>query len=259
MPPIPGIDLEGVQICKNYHHAKKILEHNLDKSYKKIAVVGAGYIGVELVEAFNEYGKDVTLIDVADRIMPVYYDKEFTDLMQDKMTKAGVKLVLGSKVTEFKGENGKVTQVVTDKGSIDVDYVIFSVGVRPQTKILEGVCDLDERGAIVTNDFMQTTNPDIYAVGDCAQVFNKALNKSIPIQLATTAVRTAVTAATNIIRGNVLKSPGYTGANGISVFDFHMASVGVSVEAAKRLGMEVESINFHDLDRPEFMSSAHDV
>ncbi|WP_440128000.1 NAD(P)/FAD-dependent oxidoreductase, partial [Pseudomonas sp. PKS] len=121
---------------------------------------------------------------------------------QDKMTKAGVKLVLGSKVTEFKGENGKVTQVVTDKGSIDVDYVIFSVGVRPQTKILEGVCDLDERGAIVTNDFMQTTNPDIYAVGDCAQVFNKALNKSIPIQLATTAVRTAVTAATNIIRGN---------------------------------------------------------
>lgn len=259
IPPIPGIDLEGVQICKNYHHAKKILEHNLDKSYKKIAVVGAGYIGVELVEAFNEYGKDVTLIDVADRIMPVYYDKEFTDLMQDKMTKAGVKLVLGSKVTEFKGENGKVTQVVTDKGSIDVDYVIFSVGARPQTKILEGVCDLDERGTIVTNDFMQTTNPDIYAVGDCAQVFNKALNKSVPIQLATTAVRTAVTAATNIIRGNVLKSPGYTGANGISVFDFHMASVGVSVEAAKRLGMEVESINFHDLDRPEFMSSAHDV
>ncbi|SYV96352.1 NADH oxidase, partial [Mycoplasma putrefaciens] len=248
-----------MQICKNYHHAKKILEHNLDKNYKKIAVVGAGYIGVELVEAFNEFGKDVTLIDVADRIMPVYYDKEFTDLMQERMTKAGVKLVLGSKVTEFKGENGKVTQVITDKGAIDVDYVVFSVGVRPQTQIVEGICEIGQRGAIVTNEFMQTSNPDIYAVGDCAEVYNKALSKNVPIQLATTAVRTAVTAATNIIRGNVLKSPGYTGANGISVFGFHMASVGISVEAAQRLGMDVESINFHDLDRPEFMSTAHEV
>ncbi|QQY78449.1 FAD-dependent oxidoreductase [Mycoplasma mycoides subsp. capri] len=259
IPPIPGIDLEGVQICKNYHHAKKILEHNLDKSYKKIAVVGAGYIGVELVEAFNEYGKDVTLIDVANRIMPVYYDQEFTDLMQEKMTKAGVKLSLGAKVIEFKGENGKVTQVVTDKGNIDVDYVIFSVGVRPQSAILEGICDLDDRKAIVTNDFMQTTNPDIYAIGDCAQVYNKAMNKNVPIQLATTAVRTGVIAAFNVIKGNGLKSPGFTGANGISVFGLHMASVGISVEAAKRMGYDIDFINFKDLDRPEFMSTANEV
>nr|WP_279526624.1 FAD-dependent oxidoreductase [Mycoplasma capricolum] len=258
-PPIPGIDLEGVQICKNHHHAKKILEHNLDKSYKKIAVVGAGYIGVELVEAFSEYGKDVTLIDVANRIMPVYYDQEFTDLMQEKMTKAGVKLSLGAKVIEFKGENGKVTQVVTDKGNIDVDYVIFSVGVRPQSAILEGVCDLDDRKAIVTNDFMQTTNPDIYAIGDCAQVYNKAMNKNVPIQLATTAVRTGVIAAFNVIKGNNLKSPGFTGANGISVFGLHMASVGISVEAAKRMGYDIDFIDFKDLDRPEFMSTANEV
>ncbi|ENY53995.1 NADH oxidase [Metamycoplasma alkalescens 14918] len=259
IPQIPGVDLDGVQICKNYYHAKKILEHNLANNYKKIAVVGAGYIGVELVEAFKKYGKDVTLIDVANRIMPFYYDHEFTDLMQEKMKADGVKLELNSKVIEFKGTNGKVTQVITNNGAIDVDYVILSVGVRPQTKILEGICDLDEGKAIVTNEFMQTTNPDIYAIGDCAQVFNKAMNKKMPIQLATTAIRTGVTAATNIIRGNVLKSPGYTGANGISVFGLNMASVGISVEAAKKMNLEVDSIYFKDLDRPEFMSSTNEV
>ncbi|PZW01457.1 FAD-dependent oxidoreductase [Metamycoplasma auris] len=259
IPPIPGIDLEGVQIVKNYHHAKTILEHNLNKNYKKIAIVGAGYIGVELVEAFNEYGKDVTLIDVANRIMPLYYDKEFTDLMEEKMIKAGIKLELNSRVIEFRGQNGKVTQVITDKGAIDVDYVIFSVGVRPQSKIVENICELDATKAIVTNDYMQTTNPNIYAVGDCAQVYNKATGRRAPIQLATTAVRTGITAATNIIKGNILKSPGYTGANGISVFGLNMASVGISVEAAARFGIDVESINFKDLDRPEFMSTANEV
>ncbi|WP_031542483.1 FAD-dependent oxidoreductase [Mesoplasma photuris] len=259
IPPIPGIDLNGVQICKNYTHAKIIQEKNLDKSIKKVTVVGAGYIGVELVEAFAEFGKEVTLIDVADRIMPAYYDEEFTSLMEKRMVDNGITMALGQMVKEFKGKDGKVTHVVTDKGEIATDFVIFSVGIKPQTELLKGQVELNERGAIKANDYMQTSDKNIYAVGDCVELYNIATNTHGPIALATTAVRTGIIAAANIANGNSLKSPGFTGANGIQIFDFKMASVGVSVEGAKRMGMEVEEKFFTDNDRPEFMSTTKQV
>lgn len=255
LPPIPGLDLNGVQICKNYDHAKKIQQANLDDSIKKVTVVGAGYIGVELVDAFVAHGKEVTLVDFADRIMPVYYDAEFTKHVEDRMQKAGVQLALGQGVKEFKGVDGKVTHVVTDKQEITADYVIFSVGVVAQTKQLEGVVDLNDRKAILTNKYCQSSNPDIYAIGDCSTVFNKALNMEMPIQLATTAVRTGILAAANIVNGNKLASPGFTGANGIEVFGFKMASAGVSETSAKKMGLDYEAILLSDSDRPEFMST----
>ncbi|WP_339034416.1 FAD-dependent oxidoreductase [Spiroplasma endosymbiont of Cantharis rufa] len=258
-PPIEGIDLEGVQICKNFHHAKVIKAANDNPAIKKVAVVGAGYIGVELVDAFVENKKKVSLIDIADRIMPVYYDSEFTGLVEETMKEKGVNLALGQKVVKFEGKNGKVTKVITDKGEIEVDYVVFSVGVIPQTQLLKGVIDLDERGAIKTNEFMQSSNKDIYAVGDCAQVYNCSMKKDTQIALATTAVRTGILAAANITQGNKLKSPGFTGANGIEVFGWKMASVGISMEACKRFGLDVEEVMFKDSDRPEFMSTYKDV
>ncbi|PPE04126.1 FAD-dependent oxidoreductase [Williamsoniiplasma lucivorax] len=260
VPPIPGIDLPGVQICKNYDHAKIIQKANLNPDIKNVAVVGAGYIGVELVDAFVAAGKKVTLIDVADRIMPNYYDSEFTSIVEAGMKKAGVKMALGEKVVEFKaGKDGKISSVVTDKGKIKADYVIFSVGVRPQTKQLDGVVDLSPIGAIKTNDHMQTSNKDIFAIGDCAEVHNIALNQQMPVQLATTAVRTGIIAAVNCLQNNTMKTPGFAGANGIDVFGFKMASVGFTATSAKRMGVEAEEVFFTDNDRPEFMSSKSPV
>ncbi|AGR40864.1 FAD-dependent oxidoreductase [Spiroplasma taiwanense] len=258
-PPIEGINLDGVQICKNYHHAQKIKAANDNPEIKKVAVVGAGYIGVELVDAFVEAKKEVTLVDIADRIMPVYYDHEFTGLVEKTMQEKGVHLALGQKVVKFEGENGKVKKVITDKGEIEVDYVVFSVGVKPQTDLLKGIIELDERGAIKTNEFMQSSNKDIYSVGDCAQVYNCSLKQDTQIALATTAVRTGIMAAVNIVKGNELSSPGFTGANGIEVFGWKMASVGISMESCKRFGIDAEEVIFKDSDRPEFMSSFKEV
>ncbi|PPE06636.1 FAD-dependent oxidoreductase [Mesoplasma corruscae] len=256
LPPIPGLDLKGVQICKNYAHAQAIQKANIDPSIKHVTVVGAGYIGVELVDAFVSHGKTVTLVDFADRIMPVYYDAEFTSHVEERMKNAGVQLALNQGVKEFKGDsNGKVTSVVTSKEEIKTDYVVFSVGVVAQTKPLEGVVDLSDRKAVITNEFCQSSNPDIYAIGDCSTVYNKALNAEVPIQLATTAVRTGILAAANIVNGNKLPSPGFTGANGIEVFGFKMASTGVSETSAKKLGLDYETVSFSDSDRPEFMAT----
>ncbi|WP_338983720.1 FAD-dependent oxidoreductase [Spiroplasma endosymbiont of Othius punctulatus] len=258
IPPILGIDLPGVQICKNYAHAQSIHDANLNPKIKNITVVGAGYIGVELAEAFTAYGKKVTLIDVSDRIMPNYFDEKLTKLMEDRMVRDGVSMALNQKVVEFKGKD-KVDVVVTDKGEIKTDYVVFSVGVKPQTEALKGKVDLDNHGAIITNDYCQTSDKDIYAIGDCSTVFNVATKKTAPIQLATTAVRTGIVAAINISSNNTLKAPGFTGANGISVFGFNMAAAGISETYAKSVGIEVESIEFTDNDRPEFMEKYKQV
>jgi NADPH-dependent 2,4-dienoyl-CoA reductase/sulfur reductase-like enzyme len=255
IPPIPGIEMEGIQICKNYYHGELISQANLDPKIKNITIVGAGYIGVELVDAFIAKGKKVTLIDVAPRIMPNYYDQEFTSLIEKRMAEAGVNLALGEKVVAFAGANNRCTTVKTDKQEIATDYVIFSVGVAPQTQLLNGVVDLSDRKAIKTNEYLQTSNPDIYAVGDCAEVLNSALGINMPIQLATTAVRTGILAAINILKNNALPAPGFTGANGIDVFGWKMASVGFTKECAARMGIECEEIYFTDNDRPEFMST----
>ncbi|ATZ16236.1 NADPH-dependent 2,4-dienoyl-CoA reductase/sulfur reductase-like enzyme [Entomoplasma freundtii] len=260
IPPIPGIDQERIQICKNYDHGKIIAEANANPNIKHVTIVGAGYIGVELVDAFISKGKKVSLVDVAPRIMPNYYDAEFTNQIEkERMPAAGVDLHLNEKVIAFKGNNGVCESVVTDKGEIKTDYVIFSVGVKPQTQLLEGVIDLLPNKAIQTNAYLQTSDPDIYAIGDCAAVMNKATNLAQPIQLATTAVRTGIVAAVNITNHNSLAAPAFTGANGIDVFGIKMASTGLTTEIAKRLNIDFDSIVFTDKDRPEFMSSQKDV
>jgi len=258
VPPIPGIDLDGVQICKTYEHAKRIEEANNDDRNKRVAIVGGGYIGVELVDAFNAHNKEVTLIDMAPRIMAAYYDKPFTDMMETRMKDAGVKMMLSATVQAFEGENGHVTRVVTDKGSVDVDYVVFSVGVKAQSQLVNGVVDLSPRGLIKTNAHMMTSNPDIYAIGDCAEVYDDATGQSQAIQLATTAVRTGIIAAMSILNQKV-PTLGFTGANAIDVFGFRMAGTGVTVETAHKLNMDVDSIIFEDNDRPEFMNTVDKV
>jgi len=258
VPPIPGIDLDGVQICKTYEHAKRIEEANNDSHNKRVAIVGGGYIGVELVDAFNAHDKEVTLIDMAPRIMAAYYDKPFTDMMETRMKDAGVKMMLSAAVKSFEGKNGHVTRVVTDKGSVDVDYVVFSVGVKAQSQLVDGVVDLSPRGLIKTNAHMMTSNPDIYAIGDCAEVYDDATGQYQAIQLATTAVRTGIIAAMSVLNQKV-PTLGFTGANAIDVFGFKMAGTGVTVETAQKLNMDVDSIIFEDNDRPEFMNTVDKV
>ncbi|AKX34441.1 NADH oxidase [Spiroplasma litorale] len=259
LPPIPGIDLEGVQICKNYYHAKKIKAANDDQNIKNVAIIGAGYIGVELVDAFVESNKNVTLIDVENAIMPNYFDDELSSHVQKRMDDAKVKSLLGHKVVEFIGENGKLKSIKTDKSTIDVEYAILSVGIKAQTKLLEGIVELDQKGIVKTNEFMQSSNPDIYAIGDCAEVKNITQHKNTQIALATTAVRSGILAAINIATKNTLPQMGFTGANAISVFGFNMASTGLSENFAKKLNIDYDSILFTDNDRPEFMSSTKPV
>jgi Pyruvate/2-oxoglutarate dehydrogenase complex, dihydrolipoamide dehydrogenase (E3) component, and related enzymes len=122
--------------------------------------VGAGYIGVELVEAFEANRKKVTLIDGIDRIMSKYLDKEFTDIAEKAFADHGVKLALGETVSRFEGENGKVTKVVTNKGQYEADLVILCIGFRPNTDLLKGQLDMLSNGAIIVDEHMRTSKKE---------------------------------------------------------------------------------------------------
>lgn len=255
-PPFKGLDNPNVTVVKNYEQGEKIAAVNNDASIRKVAVVGAGYIGVELVDAFVSAGKEVTLIDAADRIMPNYYDELFSSKVENAMKEQGVDLQLGQFVQEFVAdESGVLKQIKTDKGTFAADYAIVCVGVKPQTDLLKGVVELDSRGTIKTNEYQQTSNPDIYGIGDCSQVYNVAYNQAMPIQLATTAVRTGILAAVNVIQNNKMKSPGFTGANAIDVFGWKLASCGVTEVMAKKCNIDYEQITYTDADRPEWMKT----
>ncbi len=255
IPPIDGINMDNILLCKNYNHTKEIIEKA--ESAKKVAVVGAGYIGVEMAEAFRNKGKEVTLIDTLPRIMAKYFDKEFTDLAEKEFTDNGIKLALGECVKEFTG-NGKVEKIITDKAEYEVDLVILCIGFCPNTKIFEGQLDMVGCKAIKVDEYMRTSNPDVMAAGDCASIFNNAFEQTTYIPLATNAVRMGTLAAINLME-NTTKHPGTQGTSGIQIYSTSLASTGLTEETATHMGMKVKSITINDNYRPEFMPSTENV
>ncbi|MEK4649234.1 FAD-dependent oxidoreductase [Exiguobacterium sp. FSL W8-0210] len=256
IPMLPGIELNQIELCKNYHHAQTIIEKATDA--QRITVVGAGYIGAELVEAFEAYGKDVTFIDSADRILNKYLDRSFTDVIERELTDRGIRLELGQTVQSFKGENGAVTHVVTDKGTFETDLVILCVGFRPSTELLKGQVDMLPNGAIIVDDYMRTSNPNIFAAGDsCAVYYNPARTHAY-IPLATNAVRMGTLIGKNL-RAPKIRYQGTQGTSGLRLYDLNIASTGLTEEAAPLFGLEVSSTTVTDAYRPEFMPTAEDV
>ncbi len=252
VPPIEGIDLENILVAKRFQHAEECVKIMEDDSIKDVTVVGAGYIGIELAEAFNEKGKNTTLITDGE-ILNKYYDKEFVAQMRQKLVDNGITVIENEKVTKFEGEDGKVTKLVSDKGSYDAQVVLMSVGVRANTKFLDGSgIEMDERGVIQVNQQQQTNIPGVYAIGDCATVVNNTTGGKQHIGLATNAVRTGIIAAHNI-GGTEVAMKGVQGSNAIHIYGLTMASTGMSEETANHFGYETDSVILEDNLRPEFM------
>ena len=253
IPDIPGRDLENVQKVKLYQHADEVIQKLKTEDIKDVVVVGAGYIGVELAEAFERHGKNVTLIDIADTCLPAYYDEEFTELMKQNLKDHGIKLAFGEKVLELKGDT-KVKEVVTDKGTLKADMVVLSIGFRPNNELGKDKLELFRNGAYVVNKNQETSIKDVYAIGDCATVYDNSIQDTNYIALATNAVRSGIVAAHNA-GGTALESAGVQGSNGICIYDLKMVSTGLTLAKAKSLGIDALATDYDDLQKPEFIES----
>jgi len=254
---IPGIPeknahLENVMLCKLYQHAAELVKKADEPEIRSVAVIGAGYIGIELAEAYRQKGKKVTLIDFENRVTARYYDPEFTDRLEEDIRASGVTLALGERVVDFRGEGGRVAAVVTDKGEYPADLVVKAIGFKPNTELLPDA-EKVSNGAIIVNGRMETSLPDIYAIGDAAAMYHAALRQPMQVALATNAVKSGLAAAcaVNGVAGVQIES--VAGTNALCVFGNNLASTGLCETVAKAIGMDVGSSFIEDADRPEFM------
>lgn len=250
-PPIKGSDLENVQFVKLYQNAAEVIEKLQDGTVKNVVVVGAGYIGVELAEAFKRNGNNVTLVDMADTCLSGYYDEEFTDRMASHLEENGIRLAFGQSVKEIKGKT-KVELVVTDKEDIKADMVVLCIGFKPNTVLGNDKLETFKNGAFLVNERQETSVKDVYAIGDCATVFDNASKDTNYIALASNAVRSGIIAAHNAC-GTGITTEGVQGTNGISIFGFNMLSTGLTLARAKHLGMNAEATDFEDWQKPLFI------
>ncbi|MFD0713039.1 FAD-dependent oxidoreductase [Paenibacillus sp. GCM10027626] len=250
VPKLEGIDLDNIMLCKNYAHAQAIIERA--KQAERIVVVGAGYIGIELVEAFEQLGKQVTVIDNTPRVLYKYLDREYTDLVEEAMKQRHIRLALNQSVTGFTGEKGRVSRVITTVGEYEADLVIMCIGFRPNTELLAGQVDRLANGAIIVDDYMRTSCPDVYAAGDSCAIRYNPTRQHAYIPLATNAVRMGTLVARNLIEPTV-KYMGTQGTSGLKIFDLNIASTGLTEQAALDAGLIVKSVTINDNYRPEFM------
>ena len=255
VPPIPGRDLENVQLVKLFQNAEEVIKKLENPEIKTIAVVGAGYIGVELAEAFERHNKKVIVVDIANTSLSSYYDPEFSALMDKNLSDHGIKLAFGETVKEIKG-NGKVEAIVTDKNEYQCDMVILAIGFRPNTELGKDYLETMSNGAYIVDETQQTSKKDVYAIGDCATVLFNSTGEKSYIALATNAVRSGIIAAYNAC-GKKLETIGVQGSNAISIYDLKLVSTGLSEQKAKQLGMDVLSTSFEDLQKATFIETTN--
>lgn len=248
--PVPGTDLKNVFYVRGREWADKIKTRMAQS--KKAVVVGGGYIGVEVAEAFAKRGIETTIIDVLDRVLNTYLDKEFTDVLEEHMEQKGLQVRTGERVQKIIGKDGIVTKVVTDKGEYEVDTVVMSTGVRPDTKWLDGIVDLNQDGTVAVDEYMETSAKDVFAAGDATRVPYAPNNGERLIALASNARRQGVVAAKNI-RDKKMKMPAVSGTSGLSVFDYKFASTGLKDIDADTAGVEVDGTYVEERIRPQFM------
>lgn len=253
VPKLKGMELENVQQVKIFQNAQAVIEKLKNPEIKNVAVIGAGYIGVELAEAFKRHNKNVVLIDAMSSSLSNYYDSDFTALMDENLKSHGINLAYNQMVKEIKG-NGKVEAIVTDKGEYPCEMAVVCIGFRPNTELGKDSLETFRNGAYIVNRKQETSIKDVYAIGDCAVVYDNAIGDKNYIALATNAVRSGIVAAHNA-SGIELESLGVQGSNGINIYDLKMVSTGITESRAKKLGMDVEVTDFEDLQKAPFMET----
>lgn len=251
--PVPGNDLKNVFLMRGYDWAKQIKSKLEDTSVKNITIVGAGYIGIEAAEASVKAGKNVTILDVIDRPLGTYLDKEMTDVIQKHLEEKGVKVVTGVNIKEYSGKE-LVTSVKTDQGEYPSDLVIQAAGVQPNTDWLKDIVELDNRGWIKTNEYLQTNQNDIYAIGDATLAFSIPANNHVPIALATVARREARYVVKHLFEETPsLPFSGVVGSSALSVFDYHFAESGLNSFTAQRSNVEIKKSFYQGSLRPAYV------
>lgn len=257
-PPIEGKDLEGVFFMRTPEDAIALKDYIDKNNPKRATVVGGGFIGLEIAENFSHLKMPTMVIDMADSVPPGF-DKEFADYIKRSLAESGVMLFTGTKLVSLEGKDGKVSAVVTDKNKLPSDVVVLSIGVRPNTKFLDGTgLELAKNGAVIVNEYMETNIEDIYAVGDCAMVYNRITGKPLWSPMGSTANLAGRILAINMAgkRKEKLKYNGAIGTFVAKLPNLNIGGTGLTNAKAKEAGFDPVSATISNYDKADFYPDA---
>ena len=240
-PKLPGADLNRLFTLRTVEDTFRIKDFIRENNPKTVVLAGGGFIGLELAENLRELGMDVTIVQRPKQLMAPF-DEDMASFIHSEMRKHGVKLVLGRTVEGFAEADGGVNVLLENEHPLHADMVVLAIGVVPETTLAKNAgLQLGLKGSIVVNDRMETSVPDIYAVGDAVQVKHSVTGEDALIALAGPANKQGRIAADNICGGDSRYS-GSQGSSVIKVFDMTAAVTGIGEKAAKKAGLNADKV-----------------
>ena len=252
IPPVKNINLKNVTTLKNMEDGINVKNLLKDDTIKNVIIIGAGFIGIEAIEACKKQNKQVTVFQLEDRVLPQVFDKEITDILEGEIKSHDVDLRLKEAVVELKGKD-KVQGVITSKGEeVKADLVILATGVRPNTDFIKdtGISTL-KNGAIIVDEMGKTSIDDIYAAGDCATIKNIITGEDSYVPLATGANKLGRIVGENLAGLNN-KFQGSLGSSCIKVMDMEAASTGLTEAKGKELGLNIKTSFITDYNQTSY-------
>jgi len=247
---IPGHDLENVfPVFKNQLYLNSLLEKL--QTARNVVVIGGGFIGVEFAEQIRSLGKNVTLIELADACLWQAFDRDFTNDIEAILRANGINVLTAKKVKKIVGANAVEAVELESGESIPADLVILGLGVKPNTAIAkEAGIELNSKGAIVVDQYTRTSDPDIFAVGDCAEKKCFFTGKDVPVLLASTAAMEAKVAGSNAFQLRLIRAnKGTISVFATQVFGKTFAAAGITESRAREEGFSIMVGDYTTMDR----------
>ncbi|RKY36331.1 MAG: pyridine nucleotide-disulfide oxidoreductase [Candidatus Omnitrophota bacterium] len=254
IPPVDGIKLKNIFTLQSLEDSEGIKTALLEDKANDVVIIGGGLIGIEMTEALVEKGCRVTIVERLPQILPIL-DWELAYQVNQHLEAKGVKVRTSTTVTAFRGKD-KVESVVTDKMEIPCDFVVLSVGVKPNVILAKDAgLEIGVTGGVKVNQKMQTSDPDIFAAGDCVESINLVTHEPCFIPLGSTANKQGRVAANNICGIKDIFS-GVLGSTVCKVFDFNVARTGLGEHQACKSGFDVVTVLSPAPDKAHFYPGA---
>ena len=253
VPPIEGANLNNIFRLSTIQDGLAIKKFLANSKADSAVIVGAGLIGMEMAEAIDIWGTEVTVVEMLEWVLPTILDKDMGLILGKYLEGEGINILTSEKVSRFEGdENGKVRKVITDKNELDADMVLLAIGVRPNVDLAKKAgLAIGETGAIKVNEYLQTSDPDIYAGGDCVENTHRLTGKKVYTPMGSTANKHGRVIADHIT-GEATPFSGVLGTAVCKVLDFNVARTGLSEKDARSEGMDVETVICPGQDRPHY-------
>jgi len=256
-PQVPGIDVENVFVIRQPRDGLSIMAALEEHKPRRAALIGAGAIGLEVAEALVDWGVEVTVVEAMDSVFPGLLDFEMGAILQRHLESKGIKVRVGEAATSFgSDEDGHLNRVYTSKGEFPAELAVVAIGVKPNVELAKAAgLTLGETGALKVDGEMRTSDPDIYAGGDCVEAYHRLLERPVVISSGQQANIQGRIIGTNLTGGHMVYR-GMIGTAVAKVFDYTVGATGLTEAAAKEAGFTVETVLVPGLDHAHYLPDA---